>query len=128
MATEVQSPSPEIQASPSPTTLPADLKRLSRLSLTGIVLIGISLLGLLDVRLALVGLVGSGFGVGAIVCIRKYPDELSGKGLALSAILLGPTVLFGSIAFHQIMLGENEEKGGKFHFFYFPLFFLLSDI
>ena len=30
-------------------------------------------------------------------------------------------------AFPQIMLGENEEKGGKFHFL-FPSPFLLSDI
>ena len=85
------------------TDAPEDIlsyRALSRGALLAILFSIIGLLGWLTPVFIIAALLAVGFGWTARRAIRKYPDELSGKGLAIVALLLSVPTLLGAPVYH----------------------------
>lgn len=102
---------PESESPEFPAKASLELQRKSRLAVAGFVIALISLVGLIDVRVAVISPLATVFGVAGIITIRRHPLELKGMKLAVVASCAGPLLFIGSLTFHQIKLQLEVPDG-----------------
>jgi len=103
----------EDQAYQAPISSSDDLvyQSFSRGAVASTVLGVLGLLSFFFVGLLLLPVVGLLLGIGALLSIRRYPDELLGKPLALAGIALGGLTLCTAPAYHAYIYATEVPPG-----------------
>lgn len=101
----------DLQAVQDAEDLYRPYRALSKAAVSSFILGLLGLTALMTPLLIVLPLVGIGLGVAALRSIRAYPDELSGRGLAWTAIVLNGLMAFVATGVHAMIYATEVPPG-----------------
>jgi hypothetical protein len=88
-------------------------RALSKAAVVSLIVAVFSLLALATPLAVVIPLAGVLMGWRALVAIRQYPDELTGRGLAWTAIALNAALFLGGSTFHAVVYATEVPEGAQ---------------